>query len=107
MGAEHQNILTIRVFGFAKTRPAAASFGYCGAQMVTRASQRTLGGGQQAPAEPQTALSKRDRDQTPDAQDSWSDAVEAKRRAEEAETQPTQPPDEARAPASLPKPKTV
>ena len=35
--------------------------------MVTRASQRTLGGGQQAPAEPQTALSKRDRDQTPDA----------------------------------------
>ena len=59
------------------------------------------------PAEPQTALSKRDRDQTPDAQDSWGDAVEAKRRAEEAETQPTQPPDEARAPASLPKPKTV
>ena len=54
--------------------------------------------------EPQTALSKRDnRDQTPDAQDSWSDAVEAKRRAAEAETQPTQPPDEARAPASLPK----
>ena len=72
--------------------------------MDTRASQRTLGGGQQAPAEPQTALSKRDRDQTPDAQDSWGDAVEAKRRAEEAETQPTQPPDEARAPASPPKP---
>ena len=71
--------------------------------METR--QRALDG-QEEPlsmtTEPQTALSKRERDQTPDAQDSWSDAVEAKRRAEEAETQPTQPPDEARAPASPP-----
>ena len=74
--------------------------------MVTRASQRTLEGGQQAPAEPQTALTKRERDETPEAQDSWSDAVAAKRQAEEAETQPTQPPDEARAPASPPDPKT-
>ena len=75
--------------------------------MDTRALQRAQGGHQAQVPEPQTALSKRDRDQTPDAQDSWGDAVEAKRRAEEAETQPTQPPDEARAPASLPKPKTV
>ena len=57
--------------------------------------------------EPQTALSKRDnRDETPDAQDSWADAVAAKRLASEAETQPTQPPDEARAPASPPEAKT-
>ena len=59
------------------------------------------------PTEPQTALSKRERDQTPDAQDSWADAVAAKRQASEAETQPTQPPDEARAPASRPEPKTA
>ncbi len=57
------------------------------------------------PTEPQTALSKRERDQTPDAQDSWADAVAAKRQDAEAETQPTQPPDEARAPASPPEPK--
>ena len=75
--------------------------------MDTRALQRAQGGHQAQVPEPQTALSKRDRDQTPDAQDSWGDAVEAKRRAEEAETQPTQPPDEARPPASPPNPKTA
>ena len=78
------------------------------AQMTTR--QRALDGQQEPPTmptEPQTALSKRERDQTPDAQDSWADAVAAKRQASEAETQPTQPPDEARAPASPPDPKTA
>ena len=73
--------------------------------MKTR--QRTLDGQQAERDEPQTALSKRERDQTPDAQDSWSDAVAAKRLASEAETQPTQPPDEARAPASPPEAKTA
>ena len=33
------------------------------------------------PTEPQTALSKRERDVTPDAQDSWADAVAAKRQS--------------------------
>ena len=70
------------------------------APMKTR--QRTLDGQQAERDEPQTALSKRERDGTPEAQDSWADAVAAKRQASEAETQPTQPPDEARAPASPP-----
>ena len=68
--------------------------------------QRATDGQRETHAEPQTALSKRERDETPDAQDSWSDAVAAKRLASEAETQPTQAPDEARAPASPPEPKT-
>ena len=38
--------------------------------MDTRALQRAQGGHQAQVPEPQTALSKRDRDQTPDAQDS-------------------------------------